>query len=205
MFQLKRAIAILPVLGHEERAISLILACCSKSSSFDGHSHTLSDASTEFRVNLVEMLELSFFCSAVTCTKVASNVIHSALSHSFIEDLVEECARLLVVVVWMNVGVSSNWSICWLCVDGVLFIFFGSCHLSWLVVWSLSITVRIHHSVALVVCRSESCSIWAVNWDLVVVGSETMSVGVSVVDKSSLQHFVVRCLNSWNEVSWSKC
>jgi len=32
-----------------------------------------------------------------------------------------------------------------------------------------------------------------------------MSVGVSVIDESSLQHLAVGCFNAWNKMSWSEC
>ena len=64
--------------------------------------------------------------------------------------------------------------------------------------------MHVHNSISLIVSGSKSCSEWAVDWNLMVVGSKTMSMGVSVVDKSALKHLVVGSLNSWNEVSRSK-
>ena len=47
-----------------------------------------------------------------------------------------------------------------------------------------------------------SSSVWAVNWDLLVVLSESISVGIWIREKSSLEHLIIGWLNSWNEVRW---
>jgi len=88
---------------------------------------------------------------------------------ALVEDFVEECAWLLIDSVRVSVRISGNWAGCWLSVDSVLLVFTGSLELRWLVVWGLAITVQVHDSVALVVGRSHSCSVWAVDWNLVVV------------------------------------
>jgi hypothetical protein len=76
--------------------------------------------------------------------------------------------------------------------------------LRWLIVGHLSITVQVHDSVALVISGSHSRSVWAVDWDLVVVGAEAMSVGIRVVDESALEHLAVGCLDAWDKVGWGE-
>ena len=49
-----------------------------------------------------------------------------------------------------------------------------------------------------------SSSVWAVNWDLLVVLSESISVGIWIREKSSLEHLIIGWLNSWNEVRWGE-
>jgi len=190
----------------KSEAISLlILVFCSQSSSFNSHTHTLCDARSEFRVDFLEVLELFLFGCLIACTKVASKIVHSALSHTLVKDLVEQVTRLCVDVVRVVISISADWSISWLVVNGVCFVCLHRTELTWFVVWSLSIAVQVHDSVSLIVSGSKSCSEWAVDWNLMVVGSKTMSVGVSVIDESSLQHLAVRCFNAWNEMGRSKC
>jgi len=150
------------------------------------------------------VLELSLLGGAVDCAHVARDVVHKALSLALVEDFVEEDAWLLVHSVWVSVGISADWPGCWLSVDGVLLVFSGSLELRWLVVRSFAITVQVHDSVALVISWSHFGSVWAVNRDLVVVRAKAMSVGVRVVDKSTLEHLAVGSLDAWDEVCWGE-
>ena len=124
---------------------------------------------------------------------MAGDVIHNLLSHGIVKYLVEKSAWLLVVGVWMGVLVSANWTHRRLSVDSVgctSLLWTTEC--GWLVVWCLAITASdVHDTVTLVVGRTHSCSEWTVDWDLVVVGSESMSVSIRVVDESSLKHLAV--------------
>ena len=47
-------------------------------------------------------------------------------------------------------------------------------------------------------------SVWAVDWDLLVVWSKSMSVSIWVIDESSLEHLAVGCLDTWDEVGWGE-
>ena len=139
------------------------------------------------------MLELSLFSSHIAAAHVARDIVHNLLSHGIVENLVEQGAGLLVVGVWVSVCVPAKWS-----VHGLGMNFVGSSSLlwpvdsSWFVVWCGTVaTSNIHDTITLVVGRSHSCSVWAVDWDLVVVGSKSMSVSVRIVDESSLKHFAV--------------
>lgn len=44
-----------------------------------------------------------------------------------------------------------------------------------------------------------------VDWDLVVVSTESMSMGVWVREESTLEHLTVGGLNSWYEIIWREC
>ena len=68
------------------------------------------------------MLDLSLFGCLIACTKVASNIVHSALSHTVIEDLVEQVTRLCVDIVRVSICISADRSISWLVVNGVCFV-----------------------------------------------------------------------------------
>ena len=135
-----------------ENSISEILARCSKPSSINRNTNTFGNASAEFGVYLVEVLELSLDCSAVTLTKVSSDVIHGRLSHLVIENFVEKRAWLLIVGVGVNVLISSNWASNLMSMDSILLVLFWTRVLSWLIVRGLSITSSdVHDTITLVI------------------------------------------------------
>ena len=73
----------------------------------------------------------------------------------------------------------------------------------WLVIWLGSlVAVYTHWSVSLTVV--DSGSVRAVDWDLVVVGTKSVSVGVVVRKKSALEHLIETRLNTRNSVGWCK-
>ena len=61
------------------------------------------------------------------------------------------------------------------------------------------VSVNNSGSISLVV--SDSGSVWAVNWKLIVVSSESMPVGIRIREESSLKHLVVGWFNSRNQVA----
>ena len=63
---------------------------------------------------------------------------------------------------------------------------------------SATLVTIVDETISLVV--GDSGSVWAVNWDLLVVNAKSMTVGVWVREKSSLQHFIVRWLDAWHQV-----
>jgi len=178
------------------------VVCCSESGSVVWHAEAFSDAGTELWIDLEEVLELSLFGGAVDGAHVTRNVVHKTLSLALVEHFVEENAWLLIHSVRVSVCVSADWAVCVLGVDGVLLVFSGSLVLRWLVVRGLAETVQVHDSVALIIGGTQSGSVWAVDWNLVVVGAEAMSVGVGVVDESALEHLAVGSFDAWDEVSW---
>lgn len=60
------------------------------------------------------------------------------------------------------------------------------------------VSIDSHWAVTYVVVNA--CAVWAINWDVFVVGSKSMSVSVGVVQKSSLEHLIIGRFNSWNEM-----
>ena len=52
---------------------------------------------------------------------------------------------------------------------------------------------------------TQSSSVRAVNWDLVVVGAKSVSMSVRVVQKSALKHPVIAWFDSGHQVRRSKC
>ena len=88
-------------------------------------------------------------------------------------------------------------------VIGILkvWIFFRSIQCVWLVVWLTSV-VAINSGGTISDVRGNSSSVWTVDWDLLIVLSESISVGVWVREESSLKHLAVGWLDAWNEVAW---
>ena len=141
-----------------------------------------------------EVLEHPGLDLFVDCAEAASDVLDAVLPLSVIEDLVEELARLLVVGVGVLVWVSSNDGVDMLAMDGPLLAALNWTALGvWLVVdHAAHASSGDHHAVALVVWASEGLQVpWAVDGDVVVVGTESPSVGIGVVDESSLEHLAV--------------
>lgn len=72
-----------------------------------------------------------------------------------------------------------------------------------MVVWSAAlVAINGHGTVSLAVGKLDS--VWAVDWDLLVVDTESVSVSVRVREESSLEHLVLRWLNTWTHMAWSE-
>ena len=69
-----------------------------------------------------------------------------------------------------------------------------------LVVWLRSLVSIDTHGTITLTIRNTS-SVWAVNWDLVVVSAKSMTVSIRVREESALKHFVKRGLHTRNEMS----
>ena len=119
------------------------------------------------------------------------------------EDLGPKGSWLLEVVVWMLVLVSADFTSDLVFVPGELWIFFWSVKGIWLIIW-LSTIIAINSSSTISNIRSNSSSIRAINWNLFVVLSESVSVGVWIREKSALKHLIVGWLDTWHQVAWSE-
>ena len=154
----------------------------------------LADGSAVLVADQEEVLEHPGLNLFVDCAEAACNVLDAVLPLGVVEDLVEKLAWLLVVGVGVLVWVSSNHSVDVLAVDGILFAALNGTALGvWLVVDHAAIASSgDHHTVALIVRASEGLQVsGAVDGDVVVICTKSPSVGVWVVDESSLEHFAV--------------
>lgn len=61
------------------------------------------------------------------------------------------------------------------------------------------ISIDAHGAISLTI--GNTSSVWAVNWDLIVVSSESVTMSVRVREKSTLEHFVHRGFHTRDEVS----
>ena len=74
----------------------------------DGKAESVSNSSSVVGVNLKEMLDHLLLNILAAVAKISGDVVHKALTLSFIENFGEEQARLLKVVIRMVVRVSTN-------------------------------------------------------------------------------------------------
>ena len=74
----------------------------------------------------------------------------------------------------------------------------------WILLWSveavvwLSFVVAIHAGGTVSDVGVDWSLVWAVNWDVFVIGSESISLGIWVREKSSLEEFIHGWFNSWH-------
>jgi len=128
-------------------------------------------------VDLVDMGEESFLNVSSSAREWSRKVLDEALSLVLGEDLVPEDSWLFVWGIWMRISISTSLSTN--CEFNLLFfwILLWSVENVWLIVDSRSeVAVNCGSTISLVVCNSSS--VWAVDWDLLVVLSKSISVSV---------------------------
>ena len=147
------------------------------------------------------MLDHALLDVATALAEATSDVGDGLLAHSIVENLAEESARLLVVVVGMCVRIAAGGANHSLFSPGVDRALDGcaSDRVGLVVRLRAVVTVDSHEAVAGVVVTHAS-AVGAVDWDLIVVGAEAMTVGVGIVDKAALEHFIVARLNAGNHM-----
>jgi len=123
------------------------------------------------------MGEESFLNVSSSAREWSRKVLDEALSLVLGEDLVPEDSWLFVWGIWMRISISTSLSTN--CEFNLLFfwILLWSVENVWLIVDSRSeVAVNCGSTISLVVCNSSS--VWAVDWDLLVVLSKSISVSV---------------------------
>lgn len=152
----------------------------------------LGDLSAVSGVNLDEVSTESVLDVLAALGKWARNVVDNINTVLLGEHLVEQHAWLLVVVVWMLVWVSANVSGNWVGRPGVGLVL--NWHVGgavWLVVhWELVIVALNGHWAITLVVGAHAGTVWAVNWNLLIVWSKSVTMSVWIVQKTSLQHLV---------------
>jgi hypothetical protein len=141
----------------------------------------------------------TFLDISATFTKSTGDVVDNALALGVVEDSSEEVASLFVVIVGMVVCVTSDLTVVVSSVPGGGGVFNGTVSGVRLVVdFTSLVAVNAHGTVTDHV--SSTSAVGAVDRDLLVVGTKSVSVGVGVGEKTSLKHLVKRSLNSGNQV-----
>jgi len=147
--------------------------------------------------------EESFLNVSSSAREWARKVLDEALSLALVEDLVPQDSWLFVWGIWMRIFESTSLSANCGWGPSLLWILLWSVESVWLVVDSRSeVAVDCGCTVSLVVRNSSS--VGAVDWDLLIVLSESISVGVWVGEESSLEHLVGGWLNAWDEMAWGE-
>lgn len=141
--------------------------------------NSLGDSGTEFWVTLVEDLDLSFENIDVNSLHGSDNVLNSVGLLLGSEDVSVQRTWLGEVAVWMGWFVSSDETSNWQTgLDRSVGVSDWS-EATWFVVWSRSlVSVDNHSTISDTVNQFDS--VWTVDWDLVVVSSESVSVGIWV-------------------------
>jgi len=127
------------------------------------------------------------------------DVVDNTLALGVVEDLAEELTSLLVVIVRVIVSVAADLTVVGGSVPGGMLS--NSDGASGVRVRSVilsraEVSIDAHGTITLVGVNTGS--VGAVNGDLFVVGSESMSVSIGVREKTSLEHLVERGLDSGN-------
>lgn len=147
------------------------------------------------------MFDHSFFDIIPAVLKVTNNGVNHLSPLCIVEHVSEQGSWLLVVSVGMSVGVSSCLACHWDLVMLEFSLLDWSIQRVWFIVGSF-LCMDSSSSISLVV--SNSCSVGAVDWDLIVVCAQSVSMGIIVREKSTLEHFVVGWFDTWDQISWSE-
>lgn len=167
--------------------------------SVGGDAESLGDTFTVLRIDLGEESDLLLLNALSGVFEGSNNVVHEVSSVFLSHDLSEESTGLLEVVVLVDVLVSASLARNSLLRPGLSRVFTDVVHSVGLVVGlGTLVAVYVHGAVTLVV--GHTSAVGAVDRDLVVVGSKSVSVSIRVREKSSLEHLVVGGLDSRNEV-----
>lgn len=177
------------------------VASCSQSGLLDGEADRLGDARSVLRVDLVEVREDALLDVAAALAETTRDVLDDLSAHLVVKDLAEKDARLLVVGVRVLVLVAAGLAIELLGSPGVdLVLDGGAADRVRLIVGSRSIATVDGHETITGVVVAHASTVGAVDRDLIVVGAETVSVSIRVVDETALKHLVVGWLNTWDHV-----
>lgn len=127
-----------------------------------------------------------------------NDVADQSVSVLWSHDFSVEFSGLGKVAVWMDLFVSSNKTLNW-----NVFNLGTQSHLEirmsvWIVIRLRTLTSLLLRTISLTIMQS--CSIRTVDLKLVIIGSESMSMSISVAEESSLKHFIKRRFDSRNHV-----
>lgn len=172
---------------------------CSELGSLDGETDVLGNARSVLSVDLEQVGNETFLDVSAALAESTGNVVDNTLALGVVEDIAEEATGLLVVVVGVVVGVAADLTVVVGSVPGSGGVGDGTVSRVGVVVdLTLLVAVGAHRTVTDHVRYAGT--VGAVDGDLLVVGSESMSVGVGVGEETSLEHLVKRCFDSGNQV-----
>ena len=134
----------------------------------DWDSDCLGKSSSVVWVDLVEVCEHSLLNISSSLTEWSGQVGDQMLSVSLGENLLPQSSWLLVVGIWVSIFVSTDLSGNVLLSPGILRVLNWSSESVWLIVWT-STLVSVNRCRTISEIVSNSSSVWAVNWNLIVV------------------------------------
>jgi len=130
---------------------------------------------------------------------VSNNIFNQVLSVNILHDLSVQSTRLSEVTVGVLRSISLNKSGNLVRSNAELGILERTTEAVRLVVGSVSlVSVNNHESISNSVLDSDS--VGAVDGDLVIVSSQSVSVGIRIGEESSLEHLISRGFNTWDHV-----
>jgi len=165
----------------------------------DGETETLSNSATIFGITLVENLNLSFLDVSSGVLKVSSDVFNQVVSINILHDLSEQSTGLGKVVIGVSGSVSLNHtSHLERSVSEALFFSVGAKSVGFVVGSVTLVSIDLHETISLSI--DDTASVGAVNGDLLIVNTESVSVGIGIGEKSSLEHLIGGGLNAGNHM-----
>lgn len=150
---------------------------------------SLGNSLTILRINFVEKLDHLLLNVSSGTTEAGANIVNKVSSVSFSHNFPEESSWLLEIIVRMLMRVSackaSHWELrLFLC--GILN---WAIVRIWLIVGATSL-VAVDGSGAISLIVGNSSSVGAVDGNLVIISSKSVSVSVGVREKSALEHLI---------------
>lgn len=165
-----------------------------------GKTQSLGNSSAILLVGLVKVLDLSHLKLLSGILQMENDIVDESRSVVLAHDISEQHACLDIVIIWM-IGLLANndiaWQLEWILhqLSGLLW----STDRVWLIVRSTA-TVAVHSHWSISKVRVQLASQRGIDWNLGIVGTETMSMGVIVREQSTLQHLIGRWFNTRNEI-----
>ena len=176
---------------------------CSEFGWLKGKTKTLGNSACVIWINLEEVLKASLLNVSSYWFHWTNNIVCEMLSASLTQYLSVKSSWLLVVSIGVRMLISASCASQSVWSPSGGWIFDGTSEGVWLIVRTISL-VSIHGCRAISLIVGNSSSVWTIDWNLVEVRSESMSVGIWVREDSSLEHLIHWWFNTWNQVSRSE-
>lgn len=163
--------------------------------------HSFGDALSQNLVDLCEDGQLTLLDILLGVLQVTGNVVDQMSAFSIVEDLVPESSGLFEVGVGVVLRVTSSPSIFnRVLVDGVSLVGLGGTNdgVGFVVGGRTLVAVDYHGTITLTVTNSRS--VRAVDGDLLVVDTQTVTVGIRVREETTLEHTIHGGFNTGNHV-----
>ena len=163
----------------------------------------LLDSASKFRVDLGEHIIGSVASILLGSTKVNSNVVHKVILLTLL--LAQNIPKVssLNIVIWSDLVQVVNSLL-----SPLLVLIWNGWHDllvrqlavgGWVVRVRAVVAINRHLSITLE--RVESVE-WGVDWDLLIIDTKSVTLGIWVREQTGLKNWIGRWLNTWNKVGW---